>query len=159
MELTLWVMISFSQSKEKGKKAPGSCRWKLAHLQLSRGGHPHYRLLAFFCCVFLEQHGKEGHPARTLCPGMLPSGKLTAPSWSNPCAWNLPTLWVIQGAWGLLSTGKLPAASLPGSFRGWDPSESYCGGEGRGEVRGTSGAQAEQGRGQEGGFWMELQGL
>ena len=77
------------------------------------------------------------------------------PKESNKGAFIQPTLWVILGGWGLLSAGKLPVASLPGSFHGWDPSESYREGEGRSRNIWT---QAEQGRGLEGGFQMGLQG-
>ena len=78
------------------------------------------------------------------------------PLWeAQPSLLVQPTLWVILGGWGLLSAGKLPVASLPGSFHGWDPSESYREGEGRSRNIWT---QAEQGRGLEGGFQMGLQG-
>lgn len=68
---------------------------------------------------------------------------LTPYSWSRLCAWSPLSLAAVPLGWGLLSSGKLPAASLPGSFHGWDPTESLAV-EGGGKVSGTSGPQAEQ---------------
>lgn len=76
-----------------------------------------------------------------------------APSGPSPHARNLPSLAVTLGGWGLLSSGKLLAASLPGSLCGWDPSESHCGGEGKSHENIWSGG----GGGWEEGFQMGLQ--
>ena len=127
MELTLWVVICFSQWKEKVRKVPGSCRWWLMLLQLSRTGPPHLRLLLLCAPGAAQEEGRSAH--------RMPKA---APLWeAQPSLAVQPTLWVILGGWGLLSAGKPPVASLPGSFHGWDPSESYCEGEGRSQ--GTSG--------------------
>lgn len=71
-----------------------------------------------------------------------PYWRLAPGSRCRLCAWSPPTLSAIPCGRGLLSSGKLPAASLPGSFHGWDPTESLTV-EGEGKVRRTSGTQAE----------------
>ena len=82
-----------------------------------------------------------------LCSHRMP--KVT-PLWeAQPYLPVQPTLWVILGGWGLLSAGKPPVASLPGSFHGWDPSESYC--EGQGRSQGTSGLRLSKE-----GAWREV---
>lgn len=83
MELSLWVVMCFSQWKEKVRKVPGSCRWWLMLLQLSRTGPPHLRLL-LLCAPGAAQ--EEGRSAHTGCPGLLPSGRLNPSSRSSsPC--------------------------------------------------------------------------
>ncbi|KAF3828470.1 hypothetical protein GH733_004924 [Mirounga leonina] len=64
-----------------------------------------------------------------------PLWRLTPRSRSRLCAWSPSTLSVTPGGWGLLSSGKLLAVSLPGSFHGWDPTESLAV-EGEGKSQG-----------------------
>lgn len=106
----------------KSEKAPRSCS----------GCHdPRRSFLISSCCAFLEEHRKAGHPVYV--PGGAHSVQGSSSLEAHPLvlvqamAWSPPTLSAIPRGWGLLSSGKLPAAALPGSFHGWDPTESLTG--------------------------------
>lgn len=76
MELTLWVVVCFSQWKEKVRNVPRKLQVVADGLQLSRTGPSRP---AFPCCVLLEQLKRRAALLAQDAQGCTPLGGSTLP--------------------------------------------------------------------------------